>query len=78
MKPLGNKVLIQPDSPSEVTQGGIILTQAKKADTGLVLKVSEDQEFQVKEGDRVRFVLGQGIEVEGLLLIEEHNILYVL
>lgn len=76
MKPLGNKVLIQPDSPTNVSEGGILLANPKTPDTGVVIEVSTDTELQVEKGDRVKFLLGQGLQIEGLLLIEEHNILF--
>ena len=79
IQPKGNKVLIRPHEAEDATQGGIILANKKKSDTGTVIAVSEDFEASVKEGDKVKYLPNPAVEMEdGTVLIPEDCILYVL
>lgn len=55
MTPIGKQIIVKPDPLPERDSNGIILPN-KVADTGVVVAVSKDQEFTVKEGDRIRFM----------------------
>lgn len=75
--PIGNKVFIQPDSATNVSDGGIILANEKPVNTGIVLFVSREGNGSVKPGDRVRFLENAGIQEHDMLLIDETHILYI-
>lgn len=75
--PIGNRVFIQPDSATNISDGGIIMAKEKTPNTGVVVCVSADTESVLVPGDRVRFIEGSGLEENGLLLIDQTNILYV-
>ena len=92
VKPLGDRVLVQPVEESEVKKGGIIIpdTAKEKPQEGKVIavgkgKVTEDGKLQpmdVKKGDRVLFSKYAGTEVniegEEHLIIREDDVLGVL
>lgn len=75
--PIGNKVLIKPDAPLNVTQGGILISNPIEPSEGEIIAVSKDIEMPVKVGDRVNFE-GGGLKVDGLLLISVEKIRYIL
>jgi chaperonin GroES len=91
LKPLGNRVVIEPLEQEEITAGGIVLpeTAKEKPQKGTVLSVGpgdrdEDGEripMDVKEGDTVLFAkyAGTEIKVEGkkLLILRESDLLAI-
>ena len=91
LRPLGNRVVVEPIEEDEVTPGGIVLpeTAKEKPQQGKVLAVGpgeRDEKGQripldVKVGDRVLFAKYAGTEVklEGkkLLILRESDILAV-
>ena len=74
LKPLGNRVVVEPIEQEEVTAGGIVLpeTAKEKPQKGKVLSVGpgdrdEDGEYipmDVKEGDTVLFAKYAGTEIK--------------
>jgi chaperonin GroES len=91
LKPLGNRVVIEPIEQEEVTAGGIVLpeTAKEKPQKGTVLSVGpgerdEDGKYipmDVKEKDTVLFAkyAGTEIKVEGkkLLILKESDLLAI-
>lgn len=91
LKPLGNRVILEPVEQEEVTSGGIVLpeTAKEKPQKGKVLAVGpgdrdDDGKFipmDVKEGDTVLFAKYSGteIKVEGkkLLILRESDLLAI-
>jgi len=91
LKPLGNRVILEPVEQEEVTSGGIVLpeTAKEKPQKGKVLAVGpgerdDDGKFipmDVKEGDIVLFAKYSGteIKVEGkkLLILRESDLLAI-
>jgi chaperonin GroES len=91
LKPLGNRVVIEPLEQEEITAGGIVLpeTAKEKPQKGTVLSVGpgdrdEDGEripMDVKEGDTVLFAkyAGTEIKVDGkkLLILRESDLLAI-
>ncbi len=91
LRPLGNRVVVEPIEEDEVTPGGIVLpeTAKEKPQQGKVLAVGpgeRDEKGQripldVQVGDRVLFAKYAGTEVklEGkkLLILRESDILAV-
>lgn len=91
LKPLGNRVVIEPFEQEEVTAGGIVLpeTAKEKPQKGKVLSVGpgdrdEDGDripMDVKEGDTVLFAkyAGTEIKVDGkkLLIMRESDLLAI-
>ena len=91
LKPLGNRVVVEPVEQEEVTAGGIVLpeTAKEKPQKGMVLSVGpgerdDDGEFvplEVKEGDKVLFAKYSGteIKVDGkkLLIMRESDLLAI-
>jgi chaperonin GroES len=92
VKPLGDRVLVQPVEEKEVKKGGIIIpdTAKEKPEEGRVIalgsgKLSEDGKlipFRVKKGDRVLFnqYSGKNIKIDGkdYLIMSEEDILGVI
>jgi chaperonin GroES len=92
IKPLGDRVLVQPVEEQEVKKGGIIIpdTAKEKPQEGKVIalgtgKVDEKGKkiaFEVKKGDRVLIPKYGGQEVkiadETYLLIKEEDILGII
>jgi chaperonin GroES len=92
LKPLGNRVVVEPIEQEEITAGGIVLpeTAKEKPQKGNVLSVGpgdrdEDGKYipmDVKEGDVVLFAkyAGTEIKVDGkkLLILRESDILAIL
>jgi len=92
IKPLGDRVLVQPIEEKEVKKGGIIIpdTAKEKPQEGKIIalgtgKVDENGKkiaFEVKKGDRVLIPKYGGTEVkiedETYLLIKEEDILGII
>lgn len=91
LKPLGNRVVVEPLESEEVTAGGIVLpeTAKEKPQKGVVLSVGpgerdDDGDYipmDVKEGDIVLFAKYSGteIKVDGkkLLILRESDLLAI-
>ena len=91
LKPLGNRVVIEPIEQEDITSGGIVLpeTAKEKPQKGTILSVvpgerDEDGKYipmDVKEGDTVLFAkyAGTEIKVDGdkLLILKESDILAI-
>lgn len=91
LKPLGNRVVIEPIEQEDITSGGIVLpeTAKEKPQKGTILSVGpgerdEDGKYipmDVKEGDKVLFAkyAGTEIKVDGdkLLILKESDILAI-
>jgi chaperonin GroES len=92
MKPLGNRVVIEPLESEEITAGGIVLpeTAKEKPQKGKVLSVGpgerdEDGDYikmDVKEGDTVLFAKYAGTEIKmdgkKLLILRESDLLAII
>jgi chaperonin GroES len=92
LKPLGNRVVVEPIEQEEVTASGIVLpeTAKEKPQKGTVLAVGpgdrdEDGKripMDVKEGDTVLFAKYSGTEIKmdgkKLLILRESDILAIL
>ena len=91
MKPLGNRVVVEPLEQEELTAGGIVLpeTAKEKPQKGKVLATGpgdrddkgERIPMDVREGDTVLFAkyAGTEIKVEGkkLLILKESDLLAI-
>jgi chaperonin GroES len=91
LKPLGNRVVIEPVEEEDITSGGIVLpeTAKEKPQKGKVLSVGPGERdddgkhvpLDVKEGDMVLFAkyAGTEIKVEGekLLIMRESDLLAI-
>lgn len=86
IKPLADRVLIEPTAAEETTLGGIIIpdTSKEKPMKGTVLAVgtgTKDEEMILKEGDVVLFgkYAGTEIEVEGekYLMMRQNDVLAI-
>lgn len=83
LKPIGDRVLVQPDKEAEVKKGGIIIpdTAKEKPQEGKIVALGTGKTddhgkkipFEVKVGDRVIFSKYGGTEIK--LNGEEHMIL---
>ncbi|NLG51940.1 MAG: co-chaperone GroES [Chloroflexi bacterium] len=92
LKPLGNKVVIEPIDEEEMTASGIILpeTAKEKPQKGTVLAVGpglrlengERQEMSLKVGDKVLYGKYAGTEVKErdrtLIVIKEDDVLAII
>ena len=92
IKPIGDRVLVQPLEEQEVKKGGIIIpdTAKEKPQEGEVVavgpgKVTEDgkrQPMEVKVGDKILFGKYSGSEVklgdEEFLIMREEDVLGIL
>ena len=92
LKPLGNRVVIEPLEQEEITAGGIVLpeTAKEKPQKGKILSVGpgdrndkgERVPMDVAEGDTVLFAkyAGTEIKIDGkkLLILRESDILAIL
>ena len=91
LKPLGNRVVVEPIEQEDITAGGIVLpeTAKEKPQKGTVLSIGpgeRDDEgkyipMDVKESDKVLFAKYSGteIKVEGkkLLILKESDLLAI-
>lgn len=82
-RPVGDRIIVKPDVPEEVTKGGIVLaeTAKEKSLVGTVISIGNQTEnvFQVRPGMRVRFGMYSGTEIqekdeEPLLIMREEDI----
>lgn len=87
IKPLADRVLIEPTAAEETTLGGIIIPDSAKEKPlrGTVLAVGQgtkDDPMVLKEGDKVLFgkYAGTEIELEGVkyLMMRQGDVLAVL
>ena len=87
IKPLADRVLIEPAAAEEVTMSGIIIPDSAKEKPlkGKVLAVghgTKDEEMVLKEGDTVLYgkYAGQEIEVEGVkyLMMRQSDVLAII
>ena len=87
-KPLGDRVLIEPEAPEQTTQSGIVIPDSaqEKSQTGTVIKVGSGRvtddgktiHVSVKEGDIIIYSKYGGTELgNDLLIIKENDILAV-
>jgi len=91
LKPLGDRVIIEPESAEQTTQSGIVLpdTAQERPQSGKVLSVGEGRvtdegktiPLKVKEGDTVIYAKygGTEIKLEGkeFLIVKESDILAI-
>ena len=87
LKPLADRVLIQPTAAEEVTSSGIIIPDSAKEKPlrGTVVAVgngTKDEEMIVKEGDEVLYGKYAGTEIEfagdKVLIMRQNEILAVI
>ncbi|MEM7161036.1 MAG: co-chaperone GroES [Bacteroidota bacterium] len=87
VKPLADRVLVEPASAEEKTAGGIIIpdTAKEKPQKGVVVAVGSgkpDEPMTVKEGDQVLYgkYSGTEISIDGkeLLIMRESDIFAVI
>lgn len=87
IKPLSDRVLIEPTAAEEVTLGGIIIPDSAKEKPlkGTVLAVgngTKDEEMVLKEGDTVLYgkYAGSELEIEGkkLLIMRQSDVLAII
>lgn len=87
IKPLGDRVVVEPAKAEEKTASGIIIpdTAKEKPQQGVVVAVAdetEDQKITVKEGDLVLYgkYAGTEITIQGkdYLIMSEKDILAVI
>lgn len=92
IRPLGDRVVVRPDSKEETTRGGIIIpdTAKEKPQQGTVTAVGSGRlldngkrsEMELQEGDHVLFAKYGGTEIilddEISLVLRESDILAVL
>jgi chaperonin GroES len=91
LRPLGDRVVIQPIPREEMTKSGIVLpdTAKEKPQEGLILAVGpgrilddgKREQIDVKKGDKVLYAKYAGtefkIESEDLLIVSQKDILAV-
>jgi chaperonin GroES len=91
LKPLGNRVVVEPIEQEEITAGGIVLpeTAKEKPQKGSVLSIGPGERndagervpLDVKEGDTVLFAkyAGTEIKIDGkkVLILKESDILAI-
>ncbi|MGW8224110.1 MAG: co-chaperone GroES [Anaerolineales bacterium] len=91
IKPLGNRVVVEPEEQEEMTSGGIVLpeTAKEKPQKGKVLAIGPGDRdddgkripLDVKEGDKVLFAKYSGTEIklEGkkVLILRESDLLAI-
>lgn len=87
LKPLADRVIVQPTAAEEVTASGIIIPDSAKEKPlkGTVIAVGQgtkDEEMIVKEGDRVLYgkFAGTEIDLDGdkVLVMRQSEILAVI
>jgi len=87
LKPINDRVVVQPAAADEKTSGGIIIpdTAKEKPQRGKVVAVGpgkDDVKMTVKKGDTVLYgkYAGQELQYEGkdLLIMREDDILVIL
>jgi len=92
LKPLGNRLVVEPLEPEEVTAGGIVLpeTAKEKPQKGTILSIGPGErddkgkriEMDVQTGDTVLYAkyAGTEIKVDGkkLLILKETDVLAII
>ncbi len=87
IKPLADRVLIEPTAAEEVTMGGIIIPDSAKEKSlkGTIVAVgngTKDEEMILKEGDTVLYgkYAGTELELEGkkYLIMRQSDVLAVI
>ena len=87
LKPLADRVIVQPTAAEEVTASGIIIPDSAKEKPlkGTVIAVgngTKDEEMVLKEGDRVLYgkFAGTEIDVDGekVLVMRQNEVLGVI
>lgn len=87
LKPLADRVIIQPTAAEEVTSSGIIIPDSAKEKPlkGTVLAVgngTKDEEMVLKEGDNVLYGKYAGTEIEfdgeKVLIMRQNEVLAVI
>ena len=92
LKPLGNRLVVEPLEAEEVTAGGIVLpeTAKEKPQKGTVLSIGPGErddkgkriEMDVQKGDTVLYAKYAGTEIKldgkKLLILKESDILAIL
>lgn len=85
IKPLSERILIEPAQEEEKTDSGILIPDTAKKDEpeqGVVKEVGSDEEIEVKKGDRVLFKKygPTKIKVDGqeYLIAEQEDILAII
>lgn len=87
IKPLADRVLIEPTAAEEVTMAGIIIPDSAKEKPlkGTVLAVgngTKDEEMVLKEGDKVLYGKYAGTEIENggekYLIMRQSDVLAVI
>ena len=83
LKPLGDRVVIEPIEQDSMTAGGIVLpdTAKEKPQEGTVLAIGPDVEAELAEGDRAMYAKYAGTEVKmdgkEVIILREDDILAV-
>ena len=81
VKPLGDRVVIEPIEQEDMTAGGIVLpdTAKEKPQKGLVLAVGPDVEGEIKVDNRILYAKYAGTEIKiddkKVLILREEDIL---
>ncbi|HUV28242.1 MAG TPA: co-chaperone GroES [Anaerolineales bacterium] len=92
IKPLGNRVVVEPEEQEEITSGGIVLpeTAKEKPQKGKILAVGPGERdddgkripLDVKEGDKVLFAKYSGTEIKldgkKVLILRESDLLGII
>lgn len=86
LKPLADRVIVQPAAAEEVTTGGIIIPDSakEKPQRGTILAAGQgtkDEEMILKEGDKVLYGKYAGTEIdldgEKVLIMRQNEVLAV-
>jgi len=91
IKPLGNRVVVEPVEQEEITAGGIVLpeTAKEKPQKGKILSIGPGErdedgdriQMDVKEGDTVLYAKYAGTEIKlnnkKLLILKESDLLAI-
>lgn len=91
IKPLGNRVVVEPEEQEDITSGGIVLpeTAKEKPQQGKVLAAGPGERdddgkripLDVKEGDKVLFAKYSGTEIKldgkKVLILRESDLLAI-
>ena len=83
LKPLGDRVVVEPIEQDSMTAGGIVLpdTAKEKPQQGTVLATGPDIEGEIAAGDRVMYAKYAGTEVKtdgkDVIILSEENILAI-
>jgi chaperonin GroES len=91
IKPLGNRVVVEPEEQEDITSGGIVLpeTAKEKPQQGKILAAGPGERdddgkripLDVKEGDKVLFAKYSGTEIKldgkKVLILRESDLLAI-